>query len=138
MTTPKDTVQDSGQSAAFDQEAALQQIADLEAKLAAAQRSSAAPVGAVTGGPVNDGDVVLHDVTDHATGTVRTQALVVIGSKSIRVNPDDPDDTRRTTKVHAVPLGWTDQLAAVPKTYPVPLVAAGQFAELSQADYRRQ
>ena len=134
MTTPQDTQQ----SAEVDQEAYLQQIADLEAKLAAAQRASASPAVATTGGPFNDCDVVLHDVTDHATGTVRTQALVVVGSKSVRVVPDDPDDTRRSTKVYAVPLGYVDELVSVPKTVPVPLVAAGQHAELSQADYRRQ
>lgn len=116
----------------------LNQIAELEAKLAANERASTAAAAPATGGAVTEGDVVLHDVTDHATGTQRTQALVVIGQKSIRVNPADPDDNRRTTKVFAVPLGWTDELLSVPATHPVPLVAAGQHAELSQADFRRQ
>lgn len=116
----------------------LAQLADLEAKYAAAQAANAANAAPATGGPVSPGDVVLHDVdVSYGEGT-RTQALLVIGSKSVRVNPDDPDDTRRATKVHAVPIGWVDELHELPKTLPVPVVKAKQFAELSQASYRRQ
>lgn len=113
------------------------QIAQLEAKLAAAQAKNPDKPAATTGGTVSPGDVVLHDVFDHALQRTRTQALVVLGSKTVRAS-DDPDDTRRVTKVHAVPLGWVDELVSVPKTYPVPLVGAGGYAELSQADYRLQ
>lgn len=136
MSTPLDktpaTPVDGGQADL------LQQIADLEAKLAANERASTAAAAPATGGPVSEGDVILHDVYNHATASQRTQALVVIGQKSVRVNPDDPDDNRRTTKVYAVPLGYVDELHSVPATAPVPVIAAGAYAEFGQADYRRQ
>ena len=136
MSTP--TTDPAGVDQAVTVASYEEQIAALEAKLAAAQAKNPDAPAAATGGTVSPGDVVLHDVFDHAVQRTRTQALVVIGTTTVRVVPDDPDDTRRVTKVHAVPLGWVDELAAVPKTYPVPLVGANAYAELSQADYRLQ
>lgn len=82
------------------------------------------------------GDVILHPVLSHVTDQTREQALVVVGSKTVRAT-SDPEDERTVVRVHAVPIGWADEMYAVPSTHPVPVVAGGQYADLAPGQYRR-
>lgn len=82
------------------------------------------------------GDVILHPVLSHVTNEERDQVLVVLGSKVVPLN-DDPSDSRTITRVHAYPIGWKDEMYAVPATHPVPVVSAGQYADLVEGQYRR-
>lgn len=100
---------------------------ELLAKPAPASTSSSTP---------RPGDVVIHATRNVARHADEDQALVVIGSSSVRMVPDDPNDERREVHLHAVPIGWVKDLYQVPKTSPIPAVAAGGYAELRPGAYR--
>lgn len=82
------------------------------------------------------GDVVIHATRNVARHADEDQALVVIGSSDVRMSLDDPNDERRETHLHAVPIGWVKDLYQVPRTAPVPAVSAGAYAQLRPGSYR--
>lgn len=82
------------------------------------------------------GDVVLLPVLSHVTNQTRDQVLVAVGSKTVQMT-EDPEDDRTVTRLHAVPIGWADEMYAVPSTHPVPVVTGAQYADLAPGQYRR-